>query len=365
MRHPTDGVLRRLLDEPAGVPDTDRRHVADCPVCLVDLAAAREDAAAVGTALRVDRTDDVDVSAAWDRLSAALPAVASTAPRAAVPAASRSRRRAALLRRPAVAALAFATVLTGAGVAAANDWLPIFRTEQVAPVELQSDDLVALPDLTAYGDVEFEQFSEPKQVADAESAAGYTGLPVPEVASLPVGVGGEPTYQVVGEVSAIFTFSAQKAAQAAAATGESLPPVPAGLDGSKVRLVAGPGLATVWSQPSGMPTLIVGRAVAPKASSSGVPFRTMSDYLLSLPGFPDDLATQLRAFAEDGTTLPLPVPADQVETSTADVNGAQATVLTARNGAFAGVVWARDGMLTAVAGSLDADELLTVARTLR
>ena len=31
MRHPTEGVLRRLLDEPAGVPDSDRKHVVDCP----------------------------------------------------------------------------------------------------------------------------------------------------------------------------------------------------------------------------------------------------------------------------------------------------------------------------------------------
>ncbi len=40
MRHPSDGTLRRLLDEPVGVADPDREHVADCPVCLAGLAAA-------------------------------------------------------------------------------------------------------------------------------------------------------------------------------------------------------------------------------------------------------------------------------------------------------------------------------------
>ena len=44
MRHPTEGVLRRLLDEPVGVADADREHVAQCPVCLSGLAAAQEDA---------------------------------------------------------------------------------------------------------------------------------------------------------------------------------------------------------------------------------------------------------------------------------------------------------------------------------
>ena len=28
MRHPTEGLLRRLVDEPAGVADADREHVA-------------------------------------------------------------------------------------------------------------------------------------------------------------------------------------------------------------------------------------------------------------------------------------------------------------------------------------------------
>jgi hypothetical protein len=362
MRHPNEGLLRRLLDEPAGVSDVDRRHVADCPVCLENLAAAREDADAVAAALRVDGAEDTDVPAAWGRLSAALSAQRPVAG----PATPRVRRRGALLRRPAAAVLAAAVVLTGAGVAAAKDWLPIFRTEHIATVSVTTDDLVTLPDLTAYGDVEVTGEGNPHQVADAATAEDFSGLKAPEVVTLPRGVPGEPpTYQVVSELSGIFTFSADKAAQAAAASGETLPPVPAGLDGSQVRLVAGPGMAEVWSQPTGLPVLIVGRAVAPTAFSSGVPFATVRDYLLSLPGFPPDLAAQLRSFTGDGTTLPLPVPADQVSTSTADVNGRPATVLTTRDQSMAAVVWVEHGVLTAVAGALGEDEVLTIARELR
>ena len=360
MRHPSEGVLRRLLDEPAGVADADRDHVRDCPVCLVGLAAAREDAATVGTALRADRAGDPDVNAAWARLSTGLSAGApSRAP------AVRTRRRAALLRRPAAAALAVGLVLAGAGVAAANDWLPIFHTETVQAVSIQTDDFVALPDLSAYGDVEFTGESQPQQVADATAAKDATGLDVPEVVQLPRGVSGDPTYQVVGQLSAVFTFSAEKAAAAAAANGHPLPPVPAGLDGSSVRLVAGPGLAELWSQSSGLPTLVVGRAVAPTAFSNGVPFTTVRDYLLSLPGMSPQLAEQLRSFTGDGTTLPLPVPADQVSTSTADVNGHPATVLVTRDQSMAAVVWVDSGVLTAVAGALGDDEVLAIARDLR
>jgi hypothetical protein len=358
MRHPSEGVLRRLVDEPAGVTVDDRAHVAGCPTCLRALDSALADARLVGAALATPTAGAVDTDAAWARLS-----MTTTAPvrQASV---ARSRWR-TTVRRPAVAALSALVLLTGAGVAAANDWLPIFQTQRVDPVEVTSTELVQVPDLSAYGDLEVTQEPDTEQVSDAATARERTGLAVPEVAALPEGVTGEPAYQVAGVVGATFTFSAEKAAQAAAAEGEIPPPPPAGLDGSRLRLEAGPGVAAVWAQPTGVPTLVVARVVAPKVYSSGVPFETVRDYLLSLPGLPDGLADQLRDLSADGGTLPLPVPADLVTSSTADVGGTEATVLTSRNGLFAGVVWVEDGVMTGVAGSLTADELLSVARDLR
>src|SRR5687768_6285520 len=120
MRHPTEGVLRRLLDEPAGVSEPHRAHVADCRQCLDGLAGMREDASLVDAALTT--RGDTDVDAAWRRLSSASepagPARQATAARAG--------RFRGVVRRPAVAALAVAVILTGAGTAAANDWLQIF-----------------------------------------------------------------------------------------------------------------------------------------------------------------------------------------------------------------------------------------------
>ena len=362
MRHPSEGVLRRLLDEPAGVPDSDREHVADCRECLGGLAAMREDAALVEAALPIGDIADVDVDAAWRRLSAAAPA----AGRGVVAAPPRADRFRAVLRRPVVATLAVAFALGGADVAAANGWLQIFQTEEIAPVSLSTADLIAMPDLEAYGDLAVDGDEDVmREVADSAAAEKATGLDVPDVAALPRGVSGDPVHQVGSEVSATFTFSADQAAAAAAAAGETLPPPPPGLDGSRVRLVAGPGLASVWTQSTGVPSLIVGRAVAPRGFSSGVPFETARDYLLSLPGLPADVAAQLRTFAADGSTLPLPVPAGEVTTSTSEVDGVPATVLATQDRAITAVVWVRDGVVTAVAGSLDRDEVLSVARELR
>ena len=367
MRHPSEGVLRRLVDEPAGVTDDERAHIAGCPTCLHALDTARADAQLVGSALSAPTTRDLDMGSAWARLSTAATAAATSAGparRPAVTAAARGRWRTAV-RRPVVAALSAAVLVTGAGVAAANDWLPIFRAEQVDPIEVTTSELVQLPDLSAYGDLEVTQQADPQAVADAAAARDLTGLDVPEVSALPEGVTGDPAYQAAGVMSAVFTFSAEKAAQAAAAEGEVAPTPPAGLDGSRLRIQAGPGVAAIWSQPTGVPTLVVARVGAPTVDSSGVPFETVRDYLLSLPGLPDGLADQLRDLSADGATLPLPVPADLVTSSTADVDGVEATVLTSRNGLFAGVVWVEDGVMTGVAGTLSADELLSVARDLR
>ncbi|WP_448639560.1 hypothetical protein [Geodermatophilus sp. URMC 63] len=358
MRHPTDGTLRRLLDEPAGVPDDDRAHVAGCPECLRGLAAARADAAAAGAALSAPPAPDVDL--AWRRFSATAAADA----RGRAPAPARAGRWRRAVRSPVAAALGVALVLGGAGAAAAGDWLQVFRTEEVAAVPVTTADLVGLPDLSAYGDLQLVTDPDVREVPDAAAAQAATGLDVPQVASLPAGVTGEPAYTVGDQAVAEFTFSADRAAQAAAAAGETLPPPPAGLDGSVFQLRAGPGVAAVWSEARGVPALVVARVTAPTAYSSGVPFETARDYLLSLPGLPEELAEQLRGFAGDGTTLPLPVPAEFATSSTADVGGHEATVLASRDGTMTGVVWVTDGVVTGVAGSLDEDEVLAVARAL-
>jgi hypothetical protein len=360
MGHPTEGVLRRLLDEPAGVSDPDRQHVAGCPLCLDGLASMRDDAALVTAALATDNVAGVDVEAAWRRLSVGAPAPEPG--RAAAP--PRPSPWHGLLRRPATAALAVGLVLTGAGTAAANDWLQIFRTKQIAPVSFSTADFIALPDLRAYGDLALTGDVDMEPVAGAAAAAAATGLAVPEVTSLPRGVSGEPTYKVGRQVSATFTFSTARAAQAAAEAGRALPAPPPGLDGSQLRMVAGPGLAAIWSKPTGAPALFVGRAVAPTAFSSGIPFQTVRDYLLSVPGLPDNVAKQLRTFTADGSTLPLPVPSDRMTSTPAEVNGVPATVLASRDKVVAAVVWVEDGVVTVVAGALSAPEVLSIARAL-
>ena len=159
MRHPTEGVLRRLVDEPAGVADADRAHVATCPLCLSGVDRVRTDAATSGALLTAPRLDTADVDSAWRRFSTAPTVMSSaTAP-------PRPRRVRSLVRSPLAAALGVVLVLAGAGVAAATDWLPIFHTEHVTAVPVNTGDLNQLnqlPDLSAYGDVQVDGTGAPE-----------------------------------------------------------------------------------------------------------------------------------------------------------------------------------------------------------
>ncbi|GAA4610087.1 hypothetical protein BJY16_007663 [Actinoplanes octamycinicus] len=354
MRHPSDGTLRRLLDEPAGVPDIDRDHVAACDICQSGLAAAGRDADLAAAALACDV--DPDIETAWRALSASVTATPAQPVRPAFR---------TTVSRPLIATAAAVALLAGATAAAATDWFPVFRADKVAPITVNPAELVQLPDLSAYGTLVIDRAPHVRQVTDAAAAEQVTGLPTPVVASLPHGVTGTPAYFAGDQAAAVFTFSAAKARQTAEAAGEPLPAPPAGLDGAKFRLTAGPGVAEVWRESRGAPAMVVGRATAPRAFSSGIPFATARDYLLTLPGIPQAVADQLRRFSADGATLPLIVRSADQTSTTADVNGVSALVLSSRDGAFTGVFWVRDGMVNAVAGSLSADEVLDVARNLR
>ena len=101
------------------------------------------------------------------------------------------------------------------------------------------------------------------------------------------------------------------------------------------------------------------------AATDGVSLETLRSYLLSIPGIPADLASQISAITADGATVPIPVPSGVARTRTADVHGAPATVLTLRNQAGSLVVWVDSGQLNVVLGPLGDDELLDVARGLR
>ena len=318
MRHPSEGVLRRLVDEPAGVTDDDRAHVAGCPTCLRALETARAEARLVDAALATSAT--VDTDAAWARFAAtsARPPPSRGAPGGRArgrwrPGAAPSRGRRAQRRR----------ALTGAGVAAANDWLPIFRTEQVDPIEVTSGDLVALPDLSAYGDVEILEEPHPEQVADAAPRHGANRSRRPRGGraprrsdrgpDLPGGRRRERHVHVLRRQGRPGGGRRRPGPAAPARRAGRQFAAAAGRSGRRGRSGRSPRACRPWSSPAWSR-----RRSTPPAS----PFETVRDYLLSLPGVPAGSPTSSATCPRRRHAAPAR-PAELVTTSTADVNGAR------------------------------------------
>jgi hypothetical protein len=378
MNHCADGVLRRYLDEPSAVGDADRAHLTSCSRCAAELEYARRDRDAVadlfgGAVPAGPGPEELDVawSALQDRLAdpATVPAAAALT---ALPGGATGRRRGRwadrVLRRPvAVAATAGVVLLGGTAAAAAADLIPIFRPDKVTPVAISSQDVRALDqlgrlaELSAYGEVDAPKNVEPVEVKDAAAAKARTGLAAPGVGKLPRGVSGDPRYYVVDQQTVRVTFSAAKLKQAATSAGVTLPPMPGGLDGTRLQVRGGPGLAEVWQHGSGTPTLVVARANAPTATTEGASLTVVRDYLLAMPGLSPALRDQLRTLG-DGTTLPIPVPQDMATSSRADIGGVSATVVESKDRTMAGVVWVRDGVMDVVLGPLSREDVLAVAR---
>jgi hypothetical protein len=358
MTHVTEGRLRRLADEPAAGSDEEQRHIAGCARCQARAAAVEADRAFAAGALADERpAQALDVDAAWLAVQAAP---ADRSPRTARVGSLRARRR-----RRLVAAVAAGVVVVGvAGTAAASGWLPIFQPTRVQAVTFDVSSLATLPDLSAYGTVSGDRGWQATAVPGPVEAAARSGVALPTVGSLPLGVTGTPRYDVLPVRTVTFTFSAAKAAAAAAGTGKPVPPMPTGMDGARLQLQVGPGAVATWRQRSGLPVLVVARAKAPVLSSTGVSLATLERYLLAQPGIPPSLAAQLRALPADGSTLPIPVPTDVATSRATTVNGVPATLVQLRDQTESGVVWASDGTLTVVAGALSADDVLAVARGL-
>jgi hypothetical protein len=200
---------------------------------------------------------------------------------------------------------------------------------------------------------------------------------------LPAGVPAQPRYAALPTETGTFTFSAAKAAATARATGKALPPMPAGLDGSVMRLTIGPAVVAAYGGRSGfglkrallhgaetsslgaLPSLVVAEARRPLVESTGASVADIESYLLAMPGISPALAAQIKAIGDPNTTLPVPVPVNMATAHAVSVDGVSGLAIGDNTGLGSVVIWQKDGMVYGIAGSLSEDQALNVANSLR
>jgi hypothetical protein len=403
MRHLSESVLRRLYDEPAAIPAAARRHYATCARCRGRFDTIAADARAVAPLLAVSDAR-ADPAAAFTQIRQRIAAQNGV----------QSRRRhqrwyermgamvqlnGRRLARPvggviAAAALVGALALTPAG-SFAQSFITIFEPQQFVPVPVTSGELQSLPNLRDYGTMTQSAQPAARQVASATAAAAATGLVVHAPASLPAGVPTNVTYTVLSQGTASFTFSAARAQAAAAATGKTLPPMPAGLDGSTLQVTIGPAVVATYGGTMGiggedtrlrgrhagikgvatgraavhregdMPSLVVAEAAQPRITSTGATAKEIEDYLLAQPGVSPQLAAEIKAIGDPTTALPIPIPVERATAQTVQVQGTSGLAVGDNTGIGSGVIWEKDGVVYGVAGALPESQILAIANSLQ
>lgn len=394
MNCPDIGALRTALDEPNGLDEPRlAEHLRECATCRSALERLRRSADLAGPALallaprRTPTAEDI-AGAFRDGMPRSVPADAGAAdgiepgagidppgrPEPSTPA-PRWRRVPIGLRAAAVAgvvALGLGVVVaTPGGREAAADFLAPFRGESLQVVTFDPNDpglRRSLAALSGIGTVNDDALgTEPEQVDSLAEASQEVGFAVRGVdaAALPDGTHSEPAIYVKPGVDVTFTFDREKAQQFVARRGHPDVELPAKFDGASLVVSVPSATVLAYRGPDDVPKVIVGQAgELEMRTEGGVPLAQMREFLLSLPGLPADTVRQLRAISDWRTTLPVFVPAGEVDWERTEVNGTSALEFSDRGGVASALVWQRSDRIYGVGGPIDESATRTVAESL-
>ena len=271
-----------------------------------------------------------------------------------------------------------ATVLTMSGLA--ETILTIFEPKQIVAVPITSGDLSGASSFDAYGTLTWTEQPKPYDVPDVRTAARESGMTVLTAGNLPAGVGA-PRYGVMPKTTATFTFSAEKARQAAAAQKRTPPPMPANMDGSKLFITGGPAVVAFYGDgtaPTGADRCerceslrrdaeahrragqAAGRAVRRRDGRRAAELSAPAARHLAAARRPDP-----RDQGPRRRTLPVPIPVDMATSKKVTVQGVEGIFVGDSTGLGSAVIWQKDGIVYGVAGTLTEQQVLAVANSLR
>lgn len=369
MRHLNDGILRRLVDEPLAIADSQKKHLASCAGCGARYARIETDAHQAFAAL--------DVPAFSPNVATAMARVHQRVG-AASPARAGGRLPALRWRRPSfehslggvatAGAILAAVTLTPAG-SLAQSFVTIFQPKDVKAIQLSSLDMRSLSQLRHYGTIHLPARVPGGQATSVGNAAKLSGMKVLVPSSVPSGVPTTVTFAVSPGATASFTFSAAKSRAWAAKTGKALPAMPPRVDGSAIDVVVGATVVATYGACangcSGLPQLVVGQMVAPHVTSTGADLKQLEDYVFSLPGVSQQLATELRSIGDPTSTLPIPIPSSFAHADSVTIQGVHGEAIGDDTGVGSLVVWEKDGVVYAVGGTLPLSQVESIANSLQ
>lgn len=287
--------------------------------------------------------------------------------------------------RVAMSGLAAALALmlffgTPQGRGAAAQFLAQFRSERFAAVSLSTSQIANLEqtmsELQQLGTISgIDTAPEPHAVASVAEASRFAGFPVlePDPATLPAGLSATPT-----EVRALpahqvrFTFDLDQARAYYQSIGQNDVTLPERFDGAAL-IVNTPAAVLLEYRSGDTPAdtpfgfgLVIGQAGTVTVGVEGdVTLEELREFLFGLPGLSPETVQQLQAIDDWETTLPVPIPVDQMYWERATIAGSPGLLLNDNTGLGSAALWQRDGRIFGIAGAMKARELQRVAESLR
>jgi hypothetical protein len=366
---PDTGALRGVIDDEAA--EGVAAHAAGCGRCAAELTRLRAGAAFAAGALAL-------LAPPGERHDA--PAVLAPSVREEEGLAGRRRRGRRLSWDRWAAAAAVLVLLAGVAVfsptgrEAAASFLAQFRSERITVVTLDPfrglDPMMGLAALGALeADAELATLQFAGSVAEAERRVGFAVVR-PDRAVLPERFPPDPQVGVFEAQEVRLVLDADRVRGWLQEHGAAEHPVPAGLDGAALVVRLPAAVLLTYHSPDGE-RLVVAQSEQVTAHAEGdLGLEELREFLLALPGMPEDTVRQLRAIDDWRNTLPLPLPADRVDWRDVDLADTPAVALEAPSGfAPAGapvsaVLWQRGGFVHGVGGLVDADTARRIAEAL-
>jgi len=287
--------------------------------------------------------------------------------------------------RVAVIGLAAALALmlfvgTPQGRGAAAQFLAQFRSERFAAVALNTDQIAnieqTMSELQNLGTISgLDTAPEPQAVASVAEASRLVGFPVlePDPATLPAGISATPTgMRVMPAHQVRFTFDLDRARAYYQSIGQHDVTLPEQFDGAALVVNTPPVVLLEYRSgdaPADSPFgfgLVIGQAGTVTVDVEGdVTLDELREFLFELPGLSPETVQQLQAIEDWETTLPVPIPVDEVYWERATIAGTPGLLLNDNTGLGSAAIWQRDGRIFGIAGGMKARELQRVAESLR
>jgi hypothetical protein len=270
--------------------------------------------------------------------------------------------------------------------AVANNFLGLFRVEQIRVVEVDPNKLSSQFasgsqfDQLLSQDTQVEDFGEPQEVASADEASQAAGFSV----RLPSAAQGEPKLVVQPGSRATFTVDMELVKTVLQEIGQPDLKLPADLNGAKIELDVPASVIAQYGDcaPKQMPpdeadnprpvriepfncTTLVQLPSPTISAPPGLDMTAIGEAYLQILGMSKEEAQSFASNVDWTTTFVVPIPQRSTEYQDVQVDGVTGTLVWQAYQDEYVLMWVKDGLLYALSGPGDAKTALELAESIK